>query len=458
MRSYFYYKISLFLIITISATETFAQSGNCDAITPFFSVDLTGSPDSTWYSPNIRRKGECCGETGPPPPRCVEFEITLDPNAVGIIFDIYSGAVPSGAMYYHINCGPAITVGEPICLVGTGPFTLTFCEPGNNPNVYAITSIDGSIEAFDTNTVEGCTIPLRMQGIRTSGITWKDITGGGIYDNNLSCLSNCTNPIFTAPYGISQIQYEVCGIVSANKCDNYAIPVCDTLTITIDTIFDAHINPNIGCVNDNNYLVATTTIPSTYTYKWYNSANGSGQLIGTASSLSISSSGNYSVVVTDTSIGDCAIDTANITIQLKDTSATTYITLNSCNPNEAGTVTQTFTNINNCDSLVSVTTLFVLDTLYLTSSSCNSGDTGLSTQIQTDINGCKSIVYTTTSLLPKSYTYIYDTICNESYVFNGDSLTTSGIYRDTLSNGTFYGCDSIIILELFVFVEICDNG
>lgn len=48
-----------------------------------------------------------------------------------------------------------------------------------------------------------------------------------------------------------------------------------------------------------------------------------------------------------------------------------------------------------------------------------------------------------------AYSQMYDTICNgASYTFNGNDLTISGSYFDTLVAGN--GCDSMITLELFV--------
>lgn len=116
-----------------------AQSGLCDPNVPFYVADLTASPNATWVSPSDSRQGNCCGTSFPD--RCIEFEITLHPGAIGINFEIASGAVPPGALYYQINCGPLIHVGDPICLVGQGPHVLTFCKPGNNQNTYQITSI-----------------------------------------------------------------------------------------------------------------------------------------------------------------------------------------------------------------------------------------------------------------------------------------------------------------------------
>src|SRR5688572_15874395 len=115
-----------------------AQSGLCNSGVPFFAINLNGVPDSVYISPPVQRNNLCCGTSNPN--RCLEFQITLDSNAVGINFQIFSGASPTGSLFYQINCGPEIPVGQPICLSGAGPHTLTFCKPGNNTNRYAITS------------------------------------------------------------------------------------------------------------------------------------------------------------------------------------------------------------------------------------------------------------------------------------------------------------------------------
>jgi hypothetical protein len=80
-----------------------ASSQICDSLTPVFTVDLSSSPQATWISPAGKRDGLCCGAMSPDV--CVEFIITLAPGANGIKFDIASGAVPPGALFYQINCG-----------------------------------------------------------------------------------------------------------------------------------------------------------------------------------------------------------------------------------------------------------------------------------------------------------------------------------------------------------------
>ena len=133
----FKFKILLSIVILLGyvSYDVSAQSGNCDPNTPFFAADLTGNPDSIWISPSESRSDNCCGSSNPD--RCIEFEILLDVNAMGIAFNIASGAVPTGSMFYQINCGITVAVGDPICLDGVGPHVITFCKPGNNQNTYS---------------------------------------------------------------------------------------------------------------------------------------------------------------------------------------------------------------------------------------------------------------------------------------------------------------------------------
>ena len=117
----------LFLIATTFSLN--GQSGLCTEETPFYEVNLQGNPGGTWVSsPPIIRDGSCCGSQFPD--RCIEFEILLDSNTVAINFEIVSGAVPGGALFYQIACGPLTKVGDPICVDGPGPHVLTFCKPG----------------------------------------------------------------------------------------------------------------------------------------------------------------------------------------------------------------------------------------------------------------------------------------------------------------------------------------
>src|SRR5688572_24899432 len=127
-------KKQLLTVFFLLATQLSIHAQNCDSITPVFNVDLSGQPNGTWISPSVVRTGKCCGVTGSE--ECLQFNLTLDTGANAISFNIYSGAIPGGSMFYQINCGPQIAVGQPVCLNGPGPHIITFCKPGNNANEY----------------------------------------------------------------------------------------------------------------------------------------------------------------------------------------------------------------------------------------------------------------------------------------------------------------------------------
>ena len=130
---------SLLLFIFIVAQQAISAQ-SCPGV-PNYTANLTGVPDSSWISPSVVRDSNCCGTSFPD--RCASFTIILDPGTIGVVFNIISGAVPGGSLFYQIDCGPPQTVGSAICLSGTGPYQLSFCKPGTNPNQYEIKAIPG---------------------------------------------------------------------------------------------------------------------------------------------------------------------------------------------------------------------------------------------------------------------------------------------------------------------------
>ena len=215
-------------MLVLCTNYTMAQS--CDPTTPSFNANLSASPTMSWTSPSVSRNGNCCGTTAPN--KCIEFFITLHPNATAINFQISSGAVPPGALFYQINCGPPIAVGTPICLNGAGPHHLTFCKPGNNINTFTITSY--SLPTFGPDLIlsNGCSGMLTANYYNEASITWNSINPGtiGQYNTGLSCIGGCDTTIFTSNIGFpNTMQYEVCGY-DANGC--IVNPICHIFTVT----------------------------------------------------------------------------------------------------------------------------------------------------------------------------------------------------------------------------------
>ena len=171
----------IFFLLVIGFFYTQNVKAQCGNIIP---VDLSGDAEGSFTSGNITRNEKCCASASN---NCVQFSVTLNANAIGLIFNIVDGALPSGALYYTINCGPEIPINNVICLSGGQTYQVTFCKPGNNANKYEIVSIPG-LEIPDLTVKQGCTQTFDTKLPTSNGsITWTSCIPGA-----LSFLS-CTN-------------------------------------------------------------------------------------------------------------------------------------------------------------------------------------------------------------------------------------------------------------------------
>lgn len=257
--------IILYLFLTIG--NIYSQ---CGPGTPSFTVNMVGSPTGTYTSPVIQRNDTCCGSTAPDV--CLKFTIILDPNAMGINFGIASGAVPPGALFYQINCGPPIAVGTPICLSGPGPHILTFCKPGNNNNTYSISSIPAPVVPDSILVRSGCTSTLAVTGFSVPTINWNSVAPGlpGAYNSYLSCTSGCASVVVT-PSGTPPtfVDYEVSGFGQSPCQANF---FKDTIRVYFFNDLIATINPTLTtiCFGQTNAVLtgsASGGLPA-YTYSW----------------------------------------------------------------------------------------------------------------------------------------------------------------------------------------------
>ncbi len=295
--------------------EADAQTPYCNAGVPTFTVNMTGNPNGSWVSPLVGRNDYCCGVTGNDV--CVQFIVTLDPMSTGIIFNIASGAVPPGALFYQINCGPQTQVGQPICLTGVGPHYLSFCKPGGNSNTFSIDALMQPTAGPNLTINDGCSGLMYCSGFDDTTITWSSIFPGfaGQYNNYLSCTQDCDTVVVTSNGNPpAYVDYQVCG-ASLGGCGT--TPTCDTLRVYFNPTLSVLITPALPtvCFGNTGVTITANATGGTppYTYLWNNNATTASTYVGP---------GIYTVQVSDTSA--CPPVTATVTV----TSFTAVITAN----------------------------------------------------------------------------------------------------------------------------------
>lgn len=321
-----YYHLSRVVYITAVLlcfnNQVFSQSGNCSPNTPFFAADLSNDPNGTWTSPAVARAYNCCGTS--PPDRCIEFSITLSPKAVSINFALASGAIPTGALYYQINCGPQITVGSPICLSGPGPYQLTFCKPGNNINTYAITSMAAPAVSPDDSVDNGCTTKLYTSGLLVDAtIKWNSVYPGvkGAYNSYLSCTIGCDSTTVTGTPGAPPyVDYEVCGTPLGGACVSSG-SWCDVVRVYFSPPIVNSVNPNPAsfCANNPSGVALTGSVSGgapPYTYKWTDRSNGFGTTVSTSLTYTATAAGPYSFIVYDQNYPKCPQTITNVLVSV----------------------------------------------------------------------------------------------------------------------------------------------
>jgi len=304
------WKSRLLLISAIAffySGKIYAQP-NCSINVPTFNIDFTGNPGGTWLSPNVSRVGNCCGTNSPD--RCIHFAITLDSQTVAVNFDIASGAIPPGALFYQVDCGPQSPVGQYICISGTGVHHLTFCKPGNNMNTYRIQAIPRPIFPVDDTLRVGCSQNISVLGLLDSTITWNSIFPGpsGAYNSFLSCSTGCSNPLFTPLTGSPPyIEYVICGFPQASTC-GFSTSVCDTVRMNVYPELIATVAPSPAsfCPTATGVTLTATVTGGfgAYTYAWKNSG---GTTVSTASTYFATSADNYSITVSDALVPACPV-------------------------------------------------------------------------------------------------------------------------------------------------------
>ncbi|MBK6274229.1 MAG: gliding motility-associated C-terminal domain-containing protein [Saprospirales bacterium] len=232
-------------------------------------------------------------------------------------------------------------------------------------------------------------------------------------------------------------------------------------TITTAGIFRDTLSTSLGC---DSFIVLTTTIKPTPTTNLTKSiCNGSSFVFN---GNTITSGGIYRDTLT-TSLGCDSFIVLAVTIKPTPTTNIaqsicqgSIIAFNGLNITTTGVYRDTLTTSLGCDSFIVFTvTVNPRPTTNISRSICLGSSTSFNGQtittagvyrdtLTTSLN-CDSFVILTVSVNPTKTTNISKAICDGSnFAFNGQLLTTSGVYRDTLLQTN--GCDSFIILTLTV--------
>ncbi|MBI2967478.1 MAG: PKD domain-containing protein [Bacteroidetes bacterium] len=297
------YNVTLVVSSGMGCTDTFIAPIVVD-FAPVFVLDLTGNPDSVWTSPTVKRGCQVCGAAAPDV--CVTFIVTLDPGTQMISFNISSGAIPPGALYYEISCANPTEVGDSMCVTGPGPHQITFCKPGNNPNTYSISAISPAQVSPDIVVTDACIDTLSVTGLKEGTIVWSSVPFNATYNSYLNCTVGCDTVIVTAQPGYPPyVDYEVSGSFERG---------CDTLYFrdTVRVYFVSSISVNIlpqnptVCFGGTNTTITANGIGGAppYSYLWSNGA--------TTSSISVGA-GAWFVTMVDTTACPPVYDSVTVT-------------------------------------------------------------------------------------------------------------------------------------------------
>ena len=186
-----------------------------------------------------------------------------------------------------------------------------------------------------------------------------------------------------------------------------------------------------------------------------------GNYIG-SNNVTYSTSGIYNYNTTN--INGCdSIITLNLTILPTQTNSVSisrcdsYTSPQGNNYSSSGTYTETYSNVNGCDSIVTINLTITTIQNIVSISSCgnyisplgnNYSNSGTYQETYTTNNGCDSIVTIQLTVNNSSTVNETETVCSSYLSPSGNTYILSGQYYDTLL--TSLGCDSIIITQLTI--------
>lgn len=239
----------LCFLLSIGATNALMAQVGCGGSVPHYTVDLTGNPDSSWSSPSVSRSGQCCSVSNPD--RCIWFTVTLDANSMGVTVTVSGGI---GTTEYSVGCSTPTPVGDTLCLNGVGPHEITVCKPGNNGQVYTITSVPKPYLIEDTLLISpACGKNINAIGFDESTITWQSLGNDSLHNTYLNCSTGCDTTTVSIPSSgyPTYVDYIVAGKAANQSCDTSTY--YDTVRVFM------HSNPTVSIAQDTLFICHGTT-------------------------------------------------------------------------------------------------------------------------------------------------------------------------------------------------------
>lgn len=351
-------------------------NGQCGTGTSeLYTVNLSAAKDTTWTLLNKSRGGTACVGTAGADTRCIRFNITVNSGTDLINF---ATSKITGASFYSINCGPLIPIGTPACVTGMSSFCISFCKPGNDPDDYIITASSIIKGSADIILRQNCSGNMSVTGVSASSVSWRSIFPGAAntYNNYLSATSGVTNVTVTPTTGApSFIDYEVSGTgtCAGLRRDTIRVYTVSPMTVAINPATPALCN---GASVTLNATVSGGNPP--YTYLWNTSSS--------ATNITVSAIGNYSVSVSDNTVG-CPNEAANVSVIAAATpSAPTVPPVTVCSGSPATISVSSPTGTHQWFTVASGGTAIATGNSYTTGALV----ANTTYYVQTTVNGCTS--------------------------------------------------------------------
>lgn len=325
------------------------------------------------------------------------------------------------------------------------------------------------------------TIPV-PDPVMGSGFTYIDtVQNAGVFTNNTNGTGSFGNPLFNTVYYVSSMADELSAwgdfLCSSSTVDNtvqvvYLEPIVPSSSYD-NVLCEFTFSATGGMSSFNGSLFsytiqdATMTVVQTGTF-----AAGVNVTYAVPSAAIYTINVNdgscpYSFTIDASACGNPCIVNPNINYVAETICNGQSIFLGGANQTTAGVYTDIFTAANGCDSTI-YTTLSILEPTAVTNNvtictgtSYTVGPNTYTTAGQymdvfTAANGCDSLVVTNLFVESQISTNLTETICTgTTYTFDGNILSTSGTYVDTLVAAG--GCDSIVTLYLTVVPLITNS-